>query len=144
MKTDLQDVGQIERMLHLSGQLSDARRYEELAALFTECGVFIRPSDPDTPIQGHATILQSLLARPSQLGRRHVVLDPFIQLCDAHTAIAHSISILIKSNGNGSGVLSVGGFHDTLVHVGEEWKFAKRAGYTLFNPVSYPPPSTLP
>ena len=119
------------RQIRRYAQLNDAGAYEELAQLFKEDGVFIRPADPDNPCRGRKLILESFRSRP---GRRslHVVYDIKVQVDSPSCARVTSAVILFSVENMALSppaiVKAVGSFTDVLHRVGDDWLFASRQG----------------
>jgi ketosteroid isomerase-like protein len=67
-----------ERLVIAFCNHNDARDYAALADLFTEDGVFARPSDPSNPIKGRANIRERFSAKPRELLTRHLVTNVLI------------------------------------------------------------------
>jgi pimeloyl-ACP methyl ester carboxylesterase len=112
-------------------RLVDEEAYEELAQLFTQEGVFIRPADPDNPRRGRKLILESFKSRPPRRSL-HVVYDIKVQVESPSCARATSEVILFSVENTTSSppaiVKAVGSFTDVLHRVGDDWLFASRQG----------------
>lgn len=138
------DEHAIERLQRRFAELNDEGRYDEVAALFTEDASFARPSAPDKPFVGREQILQSFLARPKGLPRRHLVANPVVTITGPTTATAICYTVLLAESDEGTGTISVGGFRDELERVGDVWKFKSRKGFTDIEPVPFALKGPLP
>jgi hypothetical protein len=116
--------------------LNDERRFEELAALFTEDAVLYRPSAPGQGIAGRPAILDAFRKRPSETMTFHVTSDVLVEVQDAENAGARSrILLLSGARPQDGGTLPQearapvpGVFRDRLVLTGDGWKFSERRG----------------
>jgi hypothetical protein len=116
--------------------LNDERRYEELAALFTEDAVLVRPSAPDRPIAGRPAILEAFRKRPLDAMTFHVTSDILVDVEDEEHAQARSRILLLSGTRpqDGSGLpLDArapvpGVFRDRFVLTRQGWKFSERRG----------------
>ena len=123
------------RLIYEFAQLNDASDFEPLAALFTEDGVFARPTMPDKPMVGRATILEQFRQRPART-LRHITATPVITVESPTSARGVSYMVLYngppKAAGEIGGVKAeaqlVGTFHDRFVKVDGQWLFAERQG----------------
>lgn len=131
-----EDVRAIELLQRSYARLSDASRWHEVAALFTDDATYARPSDPGRLIVGRAAILQSFLARPAGPGRRHLIANPEVELLGPDTARARCDSVMLVDHGDGSGTITAGGFDDRLRRTPEGWRFQSRRGWTTVEPVA--------
>ena len=116
--------------------LNDERRFEELAALFTEDAVLYRPSAPDQGIAGRPAILDAFRKRPLETITFHVTSDVLVDVQDMENAQARSrILLLSAARPQDGSVLPAetkapvpGVFRDRLVLTGDGWKFSERRG----------------
>jgi hypothetical protein len=121
-----------ERLVRLFAVLNDAREYERLAGLFTEDGVFARPTAPDVPIAGRAAILAFFRSRPPRL-TRHIVANTLISVETPERARGVSYVVLYSAAEGASPAkvdapLLVGAYDDTFVRTAAGWRFARRLG----------------
>lgn len=115
---------------------SDARDADALAAMFTEDGVFARPTMPDKPYVGRSVILEGFRARPVTLLTRHIVTNVIVTPVSANEATAESYILLYTAQQAEGAALPVpanpkqliGNFRDILVREGGAWKFRERRG----------------
>ncbi len=127
----LQIEAQCTRQIHRYARLNDAAAFDELAKLYTEDGVFARPTEPNVHIRGRAAILASLQGRPPRI-TRHVMSGIEVDVQSTTRARAHSTVTLYL--GEGTTVPApikstlVGTFDDVLQKVGDEWLFVQRLG----------------
>jgi hypothetical protein len=123
------------RLIRLYANLNDAGRWEEAASLYTEDGVFCRPSAPDEEIRGRAAILDSFLARPTRV-TCHLVTNIVLDVLSESEARAFSRIVLFQATPESDGDVAhhsraqplIGAFTDRLVLHIEGWKFSERRG----------------
>lgn len=115
------------RLIALYANLNDAARWDEVAALYAEDGVMVRPTAPDAPVTGRAAILAAFQARPPRV-TRHVCSNVVIEVESADSARGESAMLLFT----GGPAPLVGSFHDRFVRTAEGWRFAERRGSLLF------------
>lgn len=116
--------------------LNDERRYDELAALFTEDAVLYRPSAPEQGIAGRAAILAAFRKRPADTMTFHVTSDILVEVTDEENAQARSRILLLsgtRPQEGGALPLDVrapvpGVFRDRFALTAQGWKFAERRG----------------
>src|ERR1700761_1546245 len=78
-----------ERLIHLYAMLNDAGDFDAMAEMFTEDGVFARPSQGDVLIRGKAAILAAYTSRPPRF-TRHLISSVVVTVEDQDNARAHS------------------------------------------------------
>lgn len=117
------------RLIALYANLNDEARWDEVAALYAEHGVMVRPTAPDAPIHGCAAILAAFTSRPART-TRHVCSNVVIDVESENTASGVSAMLLFT----GGPAPLVGSFHDRFVRTAEGWRFAERRGSLLFAP----------
>ena len=115
------------RLIALYANLNDAARWDELAALYADDGVMVRPTAPDKPTEGRTAILAAFKARPPRV-TRHFCSNVVIDVESETTARGVSAMLLFT----GASEPLVGSFHDRFVLSGEGWRFAERRGSLLF------------
>lgn len=115
------------RLIALYANLNDAARWDEVAALYAEDGVMVRPTAPDAPVTGRAAILAAFQARPPRV-TRHVCSNVVIEVESADSARGESAMLLFT----GGPAPLVGSFHDRFVRTADGWRFAERRGSLLF------------
>jgi hypothetical protein len=115
------------RLIALYANLNDAARWDDVAALYAEEGVMVRPTAPDAPVTGRTAILAAFKARPPRV-TRHVCSNVVIDVESASTARGESAMLLFT----GAAEPLVGSFHDKFVRTAEGWRFAERRGSLLF------------
>lgn len=115
------------RLIALYANLNDAARWDEVAALYAEDGVMVRPTAPDAPVTGRAAILAAFQARPPRV-TRHVCSNVVIVVESADSARGESAMLLFT----GGPAPLVGSFHDRFVRTADGWRFAERRGSLLF------------
>lgn len=115
------------RLIALYANLNDAARWEDVAALYAEDGVMVRPTAPDAPVVGRAAILAAFKARPPRV-TRHVCSNVVIDVESADEARGESAMLLFT----GAAEPLVGSFHDKFVRTVDGWRFAERRGSLLF------------
>ena len=115
------------RLIALYANLNDEARWDEVAALYADDGVMVRPTAPDAPTQGRAAILAAFKARPARV-TRHVCSNVVIDVDSETTARGVSAMLLFT----GAAAPLVGSFHDRFVRTADGWRFAERRGSLLF------------
>ena len=135
-EVELVDEMQIEhactRLIQRFALLNDAGDFESLAAMFTEDGVFARPSAPNDPIHGRHNILRAFQARSRRLSR-HLTSNIVIDVLSATEAQAISYIILYASAAKEEGPVAspphlIGTFRDRIRLVNGRWLFSERLG----------------
>jgi ketosteroid isomerase-like protein len=122
-----------ERLIHLYAMLNDVGDFQAMAEMFTDDGVFARPSQGDVLIHGKAAILQAYTARPARF-TRHLISSVVVTVEDADSARAHSyLSLHTGQPGEGlprpaEPAYLIGDFKDHLVRRDGVWKFRERLG----------------
>lgn len=111
------------RMIALYANLNDEARWKEVAALYAEDGVMIRPTAPDAPLAGRAAILAAFQGRPARK-TRHVCSNVVVTVEGSGSASAVSAMILFQPEA----APLAGSFHDRFVCTAEGWRFAERRG----------------
>jgi ketosteroid isomerase-like protein len=123
---------EITRLVTRSAILSDEGDFDALAAMFTEDGVYLRPSGGE-PIIGRAQILASYKARPPRFSR-HVVANVLADVASASEARCRSTMLLFTGEAGAPPAKAaqpalLGGFADRLVLQDGKWLFAERRGW---------------
>lgn len=114
--------------------LNDERRFEALAALFTEDAVLYRPSAPAEAIRGRDAILAAFCKRPIDTMTFHVCSDILIDVLDTNQAEGRSRILLMTANRTVDGTPAQSGapvpgvFVDRFALTAQGWKFAQRRG----------------
>lgn len=122
------------RLIHQFAAANDGARWDEVASLFTEDGVFARPTTPDQPLSGRDEILTAFRARPTRL-TRHVVSNLLVTVESPVQARAQSLIQLYLEDEDGRAKPPlIGEFHDRLVLTPEGWRFSERRGRLVFHP----------
>ena len=125
------------RLVHQFALYNDASDYEPMVAMFTEDAVFGRPTQPDQPMVGRATILEQFKKRPART-LCHLMVNVVITPESATTATGECYVLLYSGPPREPGVndpakadanAMMGGFKDRFVKVGDEWLFAERRGF---------------
>jgi hypothetical protein len=111
---------------------TDAARWEELVALYAENGKLTRPTEPDNPIVGRASILASLRARPP-LTTRHLISNVVVDV--QSDAAARITSTIVRFSGPVKTTsptrvekILIGTFVDEVALIEGSWKFVSRGG----------------
>ncbi len=117
------------RLIANYANLNDEARWDEVAALYAEDGVMIRPTAPDAPVHGREAILAAFKSRPART-TRHVCSNVVITVEGPDTATGVSAMLLFT----GATVPLVGSFHDKFVRTAEGWRFGERRGSLTFAP----------
>ena len=122
-----------ERMIHLYSMLNDAGDFQAMADMFTDDGVFARPSQGDVLIRGKAAILAAYTSRPPRF-TRHLITSVVVTVEDADNARA--LSYLSLHTGQpveglprpAEPAFLIGDFKDRFVRRDGVWKFRERLG----------------
>jgi ketosteroid isomerase-like protein len=122
-----------ERLIHLYAMLNDAGDVQAMAEMFTDDGVFARPSQGDVLIRGKAAILAAYASRPARF-TRHLITSVVVTVEDQDNARAHSyLSLYTGKAGEAAPYVAepvylIGDFKDRFVQQGGVWKFSERLG----------------
>ena len=122
-----------ERLIHLYAMLNDAGDFNAMAEMFTEDGVFARPSQGDVLIRGKAAILAAYPSRPPRF-TRHLITSVVVTVEDHDNARAQSYLSLYTGQAGESlprpaePVYLIGDFKDRFVRQDGAWKFSERLG----------------
>lgn len=125
-----------EKLCRQYALCSDVSDYDAITRLFTETGLFIRPTMPDVEIKGRAEILAAFKKRPP------IVVQHQINNCvvDVHSATEASgictLSFLMAPGTDQplpriGGAIHFGEFRDRFVLTMDGWKFSERRGRML-------------
>lgn len=115
------------RLIALYANLNDEARWDEVAELYAEDGVMVRPTAPNAPVAGREAILEAFKARPPRT-TRHVCSNVVIDVESDTTARGTSAMLLFT----GEGAPLVGSFHDRFILTDDGWRFAERRGSLIF------------
>jgi len=125
-----------EQLVQRFALYNDANEFEQLVQLFTEDGVFARPTIPDQPMVGRQVILEQFKKRPPRT-IRHLMANVTItaESHDRATGVCYMILYSGPALAEGEkgppkadGPALIGAFHDTFHKVDGEWLFARRQG----------------
>ncbi len=125
-----------QQLVNRFALLNDANDFEALVALFTEDGVFARPTIPDQPMVGRQVILEQFRKRPART-IRHLMANVVITAESAERASGVCYMILYsgppaaegqQGPPKADGPALIGAFHDSFVKQDGEWLFARRQG----------------
>ncbi len=130
----------ISCLIYKYANFNDEKRWQELAAMYTEDGQMIRPAAPEQAIVGRAAILASLLARPAERMTRHICSNVVVTVATATEATAFSNYLIyggVRVDDHPVPVLDskppvICEFHDRLVCTQDGWRFALRKGVIVF------------
>jgi hypothetical protein len=133
----LSDIQSCYNLVVDCASIIDESRYDDLALIFSEDGVFARPTVPDEPISGRSTIIAAFKKRPASKIGQHLVLNIRVSLTGADTAEGTSSIMLYMSdtdtpfeNGKGRKATGpvLGVYRDRYVRTAEGWRIADRRG----------------
>lgn len=133
----LADIQDCYNLVVDCAQIIDESRYDDLAQIFTEDGIFARPTVPDEPITGRATIVAAFKKRPPSMVAQHLVLNIRVRLTGTDTAEGTSSIMLYMTNAdvpfeNGKGRKANGPlcglYKDVYVRTAEGWRIKDRRG----------------
>ncbi len=122
-----------ERLIHLYAMLNDQRRFEAMADLFTEDGVYYRPSEPGVAIRGRAAILDAYRSRPQRF-TRHLNTTVVITVHGPGSASGRSyLSLMGAAPGEGFQLATapscaIADLFDSFVLRNGAWLFSERRG----------------
>ena len=127
-----------ERLIHLYAMLNDAGDFAAMAEMFTDDGVFARPTQADAPIRGKDAILAAYTSRPPRF-TRHLITSVVVTVEDHDNARAHSyLSLHVGQQDGGQPGAAlprpaepaylIGDFKDRFVRRDGVWKFSERRG----------------
>ena len=122
-----------ERLIHLYAMLNDAGDFQAMADMFTDDGVFARPSQGDVLIRGKAAILAAYTSRPPRF-TRHLITSVVVAVEDETHARAHSYLTLHAGQAGedlpraAEPAYLIGDFKDRFVKSKDVWKFSERLG----------------
>ena len=130
----------IHRLLTLYANLNDTRQWPEVAALYADDGVMVRPIANTAPIVGRAAILASFLARPTDRRTKHFCSNVAVSASSLTHATAYSAYLIYYGTQEDSHPLPLLDktppvlceFRDELVLTDGGWRFARREGAALF------------
>lgn len=114
--------------------LSDDREWDALTEMFTDDGVFARPTDPANPFHGKEAIRAQYHARPAGKLNRHIVANAVVDVESANEARGFHYVVLYLGavpEGGGPAVADtqlVGAFTDRFERVDGVWKIKERIG----------------
>lgn len=115
------------RLIALYANLNDEARWDEVAELYAEDGVMVRPTAPNAPVAGREAILEAFKARPPRT-TRHICSNVVIDVESDSTARGTSAMLLFTAEGPPL----VGSFHDRFILTDDGWRFAERRGSLIF------------
>ena len=133
----LSDIQDCYNLVVDCAQIIDESRYDDLAQIFTEDGIFARPTVPDEPMTGRETIIGNFKKRPPTLVGQHLVLNIRVRLTGPDTAEGTSSIMLYLSNTevpyeNGKGRKAngplCGVYKDVYVRTAQGWRIRDRRG----------------
>lgn len=123
-----------------AARFTDSRAYDDLARLFTEDGVLLRPGG--APLQGRDAIVASYRSRPAERLSRHLICNSLVHL-ETDTTARGTSSVLLWSGlrtdeptawGRPAQPLEVlGEFEDVFSLTSAGWRISRReASFVLF------------
>jgi len=115
---------------------NDARDYAALSNLFTEDGVFARPTDPTNPIKGRAEIRDRFGAKPRELLTRHIISN--VEITVESRDAARGISYVMLFTGQepagaklpvpAAPIAQIGSVASRFVRTPQGWRIAEHIG----------------
>ncbi|USJ01678.1 nuclear transport factor 2 family protein [Xanthomonas prunicola] len=137
MHEDVSIIIACEQAIRRFALYNDRHDHAGLAALFTDDGVFARPSAPDAPVRGRQAILQSFRERPPRT-TCHLMLNTVVSVQSHTSAHAHSHVLLYTADDTSTpppwtaqSPALLGSFDDVLVLDQGRWLFQQRLGSLL-------------
>ncbi|MGS0604082.1 nuclear transport factor 2 family protein [Xanthomonas oryzae pv. oryzicola] len=137
MHEDVSIIIACEQTIRRFALYNDRHDHAGLAALFTDDGVFARPSAPDAPVRGREAIWQAFRERPPRT-TCHLMLNTLVSV-QSHT-LAHAQSHVLLYTADDSSTpppwtaqspALLGSFDDALVLDQGRWLFQQRLGSLL-------------
>ncbi|ONH60422.1 hypothetical protein CcI49_11350 [Frankia sp. CcI49] len=113
----------------------DHREFDQVAALFSEDGVWVRHGEH---LAGRTQIHDLLLRRPANQVERHVMTTMRVTQRSATRCDAVSYVMIFRSDRGSvppavvAGPSAVGEFHDRFLLTAEGWKFTHRSSESVF------------
>jgi uncharacterized protein (TIGR02246 family) len=120
----MSDKDEIRELLARYCFALDAGRFEEMAALFTQDGVWETAFGTGTGRDGIVAQARSISTEPRPR-RVHLTTNIVIDL-DGDTATVRSNWVLVQNSAAGPVIGSGGGYADRLVRAGGRWLFKHR------------------
>jgi hypothetical protein len=136
----VQQLGDIQACYDLvvdCAQIIDEGRYDDLGQIFSKDGIFARPTMPDDPMVGRATIVSSFKKRPANMVGQHLVMNVRVRLTGTDTAEGNSSIMLYLTESEvpyetGKGRKArgplLGVYKDLYVRTAEGWRIKDRRG----------------
>jgi hypothetical protein len=130
------------RLINRYTLLNDAGDWEGLVALFTEDGLYARPTQPGKAIIGREALLETYRSRPADMVTRHVVSNVVVDVESETEARAMSVILLYRGTAPADASLPlhnptdplIGTFKDRLRKTADGWRFTERRGALDFAP----------
>jgi uncharacterized protein (TIGR02246 family) len=120
----MSDKDEIRELLARYCFALDAERFDEMAALFTEDGVWETAFGTGTGRDGIVARAHSI-ASGERPRRVHLTTNIVIDVTD-DTAVARSTWMLFQNSSTGPVISSGGAYADRLVKIGGQWLFRHR------------------
>jgi len=111
------------RLVAHYANLNDEARWDELAALYTEDAVMVRPTAPEAPLLGREAILAAFKGRAPRQAR-HLCTNVVISVEGPATARGRCAMVLLRPDAPPL----VGWFDDRFALTEDGWRFAERRG----------------
>ncbi len=128
-------VQECSQLIARFARSNDDRDADALAGMFTEDGVFVRPTKPDDPYKGREAIREAFRAKPASLVTRHLVANVIVDVISTSEAKVHSYLLLYTAPATETGLPKAdpkqlfGAFDDVIVKDSDgAWKFRERRG----------------
>jgi hypothetical protein len=130
-------------------RLNDQGRYEELAELFLDDGVFCRPLAPEVELSGRESILCDFKRKAANVLSRHVCSNILIDVLNEREAVGEAYFTVYRQEWTTaerprefSGTIYVGRYRDHFWKTGTGWRIKERRGTYDFS-YRVPPPETV-
>lgn len=115
---------------------NDSGDYRALADLFSEDGVFARPTDPANPIRGRTNILARFEQKPKELLTAHFITNIEITVDSRDAARGFSLVMLYTGTRSEGAKLPlpaapqvlIGSFTSRFTRTPSGWRFAEHLG----------------
>lgn len=122
-----------EKLCRQFANFGDKDDFKAVCELFTEDGIYCRPSVPDVEIVGRLTLYEAFLKRPP-LVIRHIVSNCVIEVLSSTEARGFSYMQYLAAPKNDeslpkeAGPFNIGEFEDRYLLTNKGWKFKERKG----------------
>lgn len=130
------------KLMNQFAVFNDHGQFADLAALFTDNGVYARPIAPDALIEGRANIRDTFEGRPKDKVFRHLISNIVIDVQSPDRATGGCYALLYsgatdkpaeKFGLQADPLKLIGEYSDEFVLTPAGWKFSSRKGRIIFS-----------